>query len=185
MSPSPGLNRGTWLTAAILALAVVASLVSVWYVAGQQRRCLELWGPEAAKLMRHAPTVQAWRVAAEEDAAAEMSGDVEAVEFESRRLKLYDPRMISAARGLSHIRQGLVHDRAFQWNDQPINVPPKWQYALRFSDGDRQTTVLFSFDVPTAGQLENGAIASIAPSAEAFEAFLAEQYLTAATSIDP
>jgi hypothetical protein len=162
-----------------MALALVVALATVWYNAGQQQRCRQLWGTDALRLIRHAATVHAWRVApagADKSTATIKETVDEVVRFRDADWRLFERREISEARGLSHIRQALSHDRVFDWDRADADEPVIWQYAMRFTGADGRATLLFSFDPPCVAQVENAAIASIAPAAEGFQAFLTEQF---------
>ena len=188
MSRSSAAMRGRLVILFILALALLASLGSLWYLSGQQRNCLDLWGPEAARMILRAPHARAWRVvpldATAVTAVSSESGE-ETVEFAERRWTMLDARDVTKAPGFSHVRQALTHDRVFDWSDKRPADGATWQYAVRFIDGERTATVLFAFDVPRAALLESGATVSTAPAAKAFNDFFSEQFTPAPAANTP
>ena len=44
-----GPSRGTWLVAALLLLGLAAAITGIWFQWQQTRRCLEFYGPAAAR----------------------------------------------------------------------------------------------------------------------------------------
>ena len=114
-----GPPAGTWVVAGMLALAVALAVFGIWYQRGQTRRCLELYGSADAHRIQAAPRVELWPLAA----AGETTRGVPA-----RRID------ISKARGVVHMRRGLVEDANFDWDTvAAVNgVPPT--FALAFFD---------------------------------------------------
>ena len=53
-----GPSRGTWLVAALLLLGLAAAVTGIWFQWQQTRRCLDFYGPAAARRIAAAPTVE-------------------------------------------------------------------------------------------------------------------------------
>ena len=95
-----GAWRGTWLVAGLLLLGVTAAVTGVWFQRQQTRRCLEFYGPAAARRIAAAPTVELLLV---------QPGAT------PRRLAGLRRIDVSKAPGLVHLRRGLVEDANFRW----------------------------------------------------------------------
>jgi hypothetical protein len=118
----PTSGRGTAIVIGLLLLGLVAAGTGIWYQRGQTRRCLDLYGAEAARHITAAPRVELVRLV-----SAGAAG----------RLAAVDRRDITSAKGLVHLRRGLVEDANFLWpsaateNRLPENA---WDLGLVFSD---------------------------------------------------
>ncbi len=176
MSESPRTVSGKWIILSFFSVAL-AMAVSAWaYYYFQQRRPMELWGADTARLILQAPKVEGWRlsVALEDPASAE--GNAQTITVGSQRLTIIERRELTDARGLLHFRKGLLNDRCFDWNADVSAATNDWRYGLRFSDGDAQATLLFAPKAQRLRSLESGAEVSIAPIAAGLEAFLQEHF---------
>ncbi|MBI2824577.1 MAG: hypothetical protein HYX69_07825 [Planctomycetia bacterium] len=175
------LVRGKWVILAIVALAVAAGAFSWFYFAWLQRRPLALWGSHAAALMMRAPTARAYRLEPMADAAA---GDaapgqpVFAVDGEPFRGTA--ARDVSRAKGFLHIRQSLVHNASFAWDEPAGDCQPKWEYAIEFEDRGERAVVAFAFNCGRIALVESDRTASIRPAAAEIKSFLVEQFPEAA-----
>jgi len=117
-------RSGTSLVLGLLSLAAGLGLFAVWFQWGQTRRCLELFGPEAARRVQAAERVELWTLAA--------AGD---------RVQVRDRQDVSQAAGLVHLRRGLIEDVNYAWGSpggpaggpRPARLPPQsWDVALAF-----------------------------------------------------
>lgn len=157
----------------VLGLSVAASLFSWFYYRRLQERPIALWGSQAAALMLRAPVAHAYRLApAGEDASVSgqrltICGEEYVVREESD---------ISAARGFSHVRHGLIHDRSFAWDEPPANATPHWDYAIAFADGDSQAAVAFDSGSGEAVLIGGTRRVSMRPVAAEIADFLREQF---------
>lgn len=132
---------GSLLVVGLVILGLGAATVAIGYQRNQTRRCLAFYGSEAARRVVTAPQVELWRVA-----AAGSPG----------RLVARDRLDVSGAKGIVHLRRGLVEDAGFRWAaaGPPTALPAEsWDYALVFTDADgNQTAVVVDLD-PTGGWL--------------------------------
>jgi hypothetical protein len=112
---------GSRLVVALLILALGLAAFAVWFQWRQTRRCLAFYGAQAARSIQSAPRVELWRLRT--DAA---TGAVVAL----------DRTDVSAARGLVHLRRGLVEDANFNWSADPDRrrSAPEWDVAFAFFD---------------------------------------------------
>ena len=119
---SAGAGQRTVL--AIMAVAVLAAGFAWWWNFNRGRRSLELYGPEAATLIRTAPKVEILRSAP--DAAID----------------------ISKAPGLLNARTSLLSDASYDWSTtQPPQQSPL--FSVRFSRGGKSVVVTFDFENQT------------------------------------
>lgn len=116
---TPSRRAGTWIVVGMLALAVVLASFAIWYQRSQTRRCLEFYGSDHARRIQAAPRVELWQLA---PTAA------------GGRLDPVARTDISTARGVVHLRRGLVEDANFAWNRPPAIDRPPPTLALAFYD---------------------------------------------------
>jgi hypothetical protein len=116
-----GRPSGTWIVAGMIALAMVLAAFAVWFQWGQTRRCLAFYGSEAAHRIQLAPRVELWRIGGDGAARPPTPGD---------------RTDVSGARGLVHLRRGLVEDANFSWDDpdRAAGDPAAEPWALAFFD---------------------------------------------------
>lgn len=135
-SPAPDASstRGRSLVVGLVLLGLVGAAAGIAYQRLQTRRCLEFYGPDVARLVNAAARVELLRLA---PGAA------------PGRLVAREARDVTLARGLVHLRRGLVEDANFDWQAPAANgrLPDEaWDLALVFTDpalpGDRATLVL-------------------------------------------
>ena len=146
-----GPSRGTWLVAALLLLGLAAAVTGIWFQWQQTRRCLDFYGPAAARRIAAAPTVELLLM---------QPG------AEPGRLVARSRIDISKAPGLVHLRRGLVEDANFNWQGTDARAGgggaggaatgrlpnESWDVALVFSEPLGQTTLVIDLD-PAGGSL--------------------------------
>jgi hypothetical protein len=117
-------GRGTRVVVGILTLAIGLGLFALWFQWRQTRRCLDFYGTETARLIQRATRVEVWERAA--GTAATVGPGTASPSFER-----YD---VSTARGLVHLRRGLVEDANLDWSrlDEREVSAPAWDLALAF-----------------------------------------------------
>jgi hypothetical protein len=135
---STAIRPGTLLVVSLLGLGLAAAVLAIGYQRLQTRRCLDFYGVTAARRLSKAPRVELWTLA-----PAGSPG----------RLMATDRRDISSARGIVHLRRGLVEDAGFRWDvEGPADRLPDqiWDYALVFSDPvqEGRTAVVVDLDAP-------------------------------------
>jgi len=158
-----GVAGGTWLVVGLLLLGLAAASTGVWFQRHQTRRCLEFYGPAAARRISAAPVVELLIV---------QPGS------EPGRLACRTRIDVSKAPGLVHLRRGLVEDANFTWQAAATSASPEarrpsearlpsevWDAALVFSEpaasdaagnagrsGGGQTTLVIDID-PAGGAI--------------------------------
>jgi hypothetical protein len=142
--------------AGLLLLGVAAAVTGIWFQRHQTRRCLQFYGPSAARLITAAPTVELLRVQPGTGPG---------------RLAVQTRIDVSKAPGLVHLRRGLVEDANFNWQvagpqsdaATRTRLPREcWDVALVFAEPGGtdtkaqsyggQTTLVIDFD-PAGGCL--------------------------------
>lgn len=114
--------RGRSLVVGLVLLGLAAAVTGIAYQRLQTRRCLDFYGPAAARLVASAPRVELLTL---------VPGGA------SGRLVATAVRDISAAKGLVHLRRGLVEDANFAWEragDGRRLPESAWDHAFVFSD---------------------------------------------------
>ena len=134
--PTSAFRPGSLIVVAILLLGTVAALAAISYQRMQTRRCLNFYGTAAARRVAKAPRVELWRLTP--------TG-------RPGRLVATSRHDVSAAKGIVHLRRGLVEDAGFRWDDvgAAVRLPEEsWNYALVFSDPtvDGRTIVVLDLE---------------------------------------
>jgi hypothetical protein len=112
---------GGLLVMGLLLLGLTAATVAIAFQRGQTQRCLTFYGAEAAAAVSRAAHVELWQ------------------------LRVADGRLIagrrediSSAKGLVHLRRGLVEDANFDWqaaSAAETTLPPgAWDWAMVFAE---------------------------------------------------
>lgn len=161
----PKLIEGKYAILGVLAVALAGALGSWWYHGQLQRRAISLWGRDVAELIQTAPQAELLKLEPAGDGAKDdaKNGDRDVLAARGVKLAIVERRDASRAPGLVHLRHSLISDKSFLWSAPLEACRPRWQYALRFSDGDRAATLLLDFDCEQAMLVEKGARVSIQP----------------------
>ncbi|HEX5443489.1 MAG TPA: hypothetical protein VFW87_06660 [Pirellulales bacterium] len=173
--PVQGAHLGKYVIAALLAIGLCGAGGGWFYHRQMQRRVIALWGVDAAALILSAPEVEGWKLQAADSQPASDGGTVtdgDTVSWAGGKWRIVETTGAAHAPGMPHLRRRLVQDDSFDWSATPAAQDRIWQYALRFSDGGCQATLLFDADYQCAGLAETGAVASVAPIARGLETVL-------------
>jgi len=116
-------GTGRLLVAAMLLGALGLAVFAIWFQWQQTRRCLDFFGPETAARIQSAVRVELW-------------------ELDGRTIEPRRRLDVSTARGLVHLRRGLVEDGNFVWQSalgstaKAVTIRPfsGWDAALAFFD---------------------------------------------------
>ena len=126
--------RGRSLVVGLVLLGLVGAVAGIAYQRLQTGRCLEFYGPEVARLVNAAPRVELLRLAPGGSPG---------------RLVAREVRDVTLAKGLVHLRRGLVEDANFDWQpaaDAGRLADEAWDLAFVFSEpgapGGRATLVV-------------------------------------------
>ena len=120
--PDPAAGRvGGLLVMGLLLLGLTAASVAIVFQRGQTEQCLAFYGPAAAAAVARAGHVELWRLA-----------DVDG------RMTACSRQNISQAKGLVHLRRGLVEDANFDWeataHAEGLLPVACWDWAIVFAD---------------------------------------------------
>jgi hypothetical protein len=145
-------NSGKLLILAMFLVAFVAAGASWWFRYSATHRAAQFWGPEAARLIRDAPRVEllTLRPASEQDFRVDgqlptaPSGPTDEVRFGSVAWPVDARRDISAAPGLTHLRNALLEDRSFTWGGTYLSDHNElWTTAIIFREnGDNESLAI-------------------------------------------
>ncbi len=118
---------GSILVIGLLALGVFAAGVGVWWQWQQTRRCLAFYGIRTSERISKAPRVELWRFKRPSDSR------------HTGHLSVNRVQDITEAKGLVHLRRGLVEDANFKWFERGRSelgpLPDAaWDVALVFYD---------------------------------------------------
>jgi len=152
-STEPGAAIGTRLVLGLVLLALGLATFAVWFQWGQTKRCLNFYGPLAARSIQTAPRVELWSLTGGE-----------------RGVRAIARLDISRAPGLVHLRRGLIEDVNFRWDvnsrgDDPSRgddgdgltggrLPPgAWDQAIAFfaADDAMAAAAVIAFDLDDPG----------------------------------
>ena len=118
------------LVIGLLALGLLAAGIGVWFQWQQTRRCLAFYGTRATEQISKSPFVELWQL--KPLSGGRHTGRLEAVLVED----------ITEAKGLVHLRRGLVEDANFQWVEGNTERAPladaAWDLALVFFDSKQR-----------------------------------------------
>lgn len=124
---TPALS-GRRLVAGLVALGIAAGITGIAWQRGQTRRCLGFYGAEVARAITTAPHVELW--------SGVHPGDRPGTWLAATR------RDVSSARGLVHLRRGLVEDANFLAGKASTGdggggeaADSGWSHVLVFSRG--------------------------------------------------
>jgi len=132
-------TRGRSLVVGLVLLGFAGAVAGIAYQRVQTGRCLGFYGAEVAHLVNTAPRVELLRLAPGGSPG---------------RLVARDVRDVTLAKGLVHLRRGLVEDANFRWPESPPREPlgaDAWDYALEFSDAAGGVVTTLVLDVDPAG----------------------------------
>lgn len=145
--PSSGMpTTGIRLVFGLVILGISLASFAIWFQWHQTRRCLELYGSSVARRIQTAPRVELW-----EPLAGHVFGSTAGEGEQAPRSGAALRFDVSRARGLVHLRRGLVEDANFDWAKR--DASGLWDAALAFYDrsDDAEPAALLAFDFDSAG----------------------------------
>jgi hypothetical protein len=178
-------NLGKLAVLAMFALAFMAAGFAWWWNFHRGQKCLALYGPDAALLIRTANDVELIELSP--DSSKPEDRTVNRLVVGGRTFLLHRVTTISEAKGLIHARTSIVDDTSFLWDAEADESRVNVQFAVRFWSGDRSSraTVAFDFDCQRLWHVESGKSAMLIPKvAEGWKSYLTRQ-AAAATPLEP
>jgi hypothetical protein len=130
-------NRGVILVLLLLVAGLAAAGSALWHQYRQTHRALDYWGPDVARLIGHAPSVEL---------TARPHGKSDSIPPDKMK-SVPQALDISEARGLVHFRRSLLEDQNFDWDREPPDTAmAHWDYLVRFSDDTDRVVLAFDLD---------------------------------------
>ncbi len=167
--PSMKWNPGKVVIGLIFAVALSATVFSLWYHQRNSRRALAYWGTSAGTLIAGAPEIEVLALGTGESSRQ--------FQVDGQKYTVTAAADASQAPGVSNIRRAMVLDVPFRWDAPPPEQPPAWQYAMLFSDGEESTIVLFDFDSGHIGTPGGSKALALRPEAiDDWRLFFHEQF---------
>jgi hypothetical protein len=141
---------GMTLVIGLVILGISLASFAIWFQRHQTRRCLEFYGSSVARRIQTAPRVELWEPLSGNTAGntvGNSDGEGELAPRSGAALR-FD---VSRARGLVHLRRGLVEDANLDWAKRAASGP--WNAALAFYDrpDDAEPAAVLAFDFDAAG----------------------------------
>jgi hypothetical protein len=163
--PTPSMpNRGALLVLVLLATGIAVGASAVWYHRQQTRRPLELWGTDGARLIERAPEVTLYRLS---PAANAKPPNAQTIDIGGQLYQLSGSHDMAGAAGFSHARWGLCQDSSFDWQANCGDCKePRWNFAIRFADGEAQTMLALDTGCGTVTQVGSQRCVAITPIAD-------------------
>lgn len=167
-------TSGRWAILIIVVLALAAATFSWTYRRYSVRRSMAFWGPAASEAIARAQHVELLRLAPL--GAESRAGQSESVAVPGGRRRVAARRDISHAPGLSHLRNALLRDASYAWQEAPRKEPIVWDYAVRFRGPGRMVDILFDLASKRAGRAASQQFVSIQPIGDGVKVFFEEQF---------
>jgi hypothetical protein len=162
---------GKLLIVSMLVVSVSLAAFSWWFRYSSTRRAAQFWRADAVRLIRDAPTLDAYRWTAAGESELEQV-DLEYVNALGRPALHRDA---AHAPGLTHLRAALLEDRSYDWDADVELAVGEAAFGLRFTgaEGGEPLWLLFSANGERMG-LVDGRVVSTEPIAEGLREVLGE-----------
>jgi hypothetical protein len=131
-------SSGKLVIIGILTVAIVSAVGGWWFRYANTHGAAMFLGPSAARLIRDAPHVELIALSTARPNFANANRDIDLLFPPSDRID------ISAARGLTHLRNALLEDRSYSWPAESARADAAWKWAMIFSDEDESAVLLFA-----------------------------------------
>jgi hypothetical protein len=142
-------NSGKLLILAMFLVAFVAAGASWWFRYSATHRAAQFWGPEAARLIRDASTVELLKLQPADKAqlihSPPDSSATSEISLGHEIWTVTAKRDISTAPGLTHLRNALLEDRSFNLGRMESTGNEEWTTAIAFRDPDAADSLLILF----------------------------------------
>ena len=144
LRPATGIERhwGKLVIAISLATAIFSTGFAIWYKYQIGRRIIALWGSQNVELIKKAPVVEALRL----ETASESAREPADVQVADRAYRIVASENLSRDEGILIAREFLSHDRYYEWQRPRGDCQPRFEYALRFQDGELNTILAFDLE---------------------------------------
>ena len=126
---------------AMISVALVAASFAWWWNFNRGRKTLAFFGPQSARLIRTAPTVEILIIGGPESGGGPDSTD-DKVQIGGWLFPVYRRIDISKAPGLIHARASLLTDSSYT-GETTLTASDDFQKIVRFSDDDGEVCLAF------------------------------------------
>ena len=147
-------NSGKLLILAMFLVAFLAAGASWWFRYSATHRAAQFWGPEAARLIRDAPRVELLTRRLTSRQVLRVDGQLPIVppepaneiRFGNVTWPIDAHHDISAAPGLTHLRNALLEDRSFSWGSTYLSDHDElWTTAIIFRENGENESLAIIF----------------------------------------
>jgi len=162
-------NVGKVAVAGIVTVALALAGFSWLWNWQRTQRTRELYGGEGADLVRRAEQVEGLVLSGFYDGEP-----VDQIAVGPHAFEVVGRKDLSKTKGLVHARTALLDDHSYDWDDLTTgDCQPRMEYAVRFSRGGEQMTLVFDFGCRGVWIVESQQHATLAPKiAAGWQSFL-------------
>jgi len=130
--------QGKYVIFVIFGTALAMAVFAWQFRIHEGNDVLEYWGVESANLLRHAKKVEFIKLDSVDMVAANST-----LTINSTPQNIVSVEDISSYNGLIHPRHLFIMDHTYLWEESPPKNIQNWDFALRFSEGDKEVTLVF------------------------------------------
>jgi hypothetical protein len=130
--------QGKYVIFVIFGTALAMAVFAWQFRIRESNDVLEYWGVESANLLRHAKKVEFIKLDSVDMVAANST-----LTINSTPQNIVSVEDISSYNGLIHPRHLFIMDHTYLWEESPPKNLQNWDFALRFSEGDKEVTLVF------------------------------------------
>ena len=142
--------QGKYVIIVIFGTALAMAIFAWQFRISESDDVLDYWGIESANLLRHAKRVEFLKLDSVDalDSASTLT-------LNGTQQNIASVEDISLRKGLIHARHMFILDHTYLWEESPPKNIRNWYFALRFSDGDKEATLLFHKQSKAVQMLDN------------------------------
>jgi|TARA_B110000881_G_C18497805_1_gene475181 hypothetical protein len=130
--------QGKYVIFVIFGTALAMAIFAWQFRISEGNDVLDYWGVESANLLRHANKVEFIKLESAGVAAADAT-----LTSDGTPQNIVSTEDISSRKGLIHARHMFIVDHTYLWEESPPENIQDWDFALRFSEGDKEVTLAF------------------------------------------
>ena len=142
--------QGKYVIFVIFGTALAMAIFAWQFRISEGDDVLDYWGVESANLLRHANKVEFLKLA-----SADVADPDSTLTVDGTPQSIVSTEDISSRKGLIHARHMFIVDHTYLWEESPPKNIQNWHFALRFSDGDKEVTLVFHKQNHTVQMLDN------------------------------
>lgn len=137
---APASATGKIVVLSIFGVALLAASFALYWNMSRSRRALAFWGAEDVRRIQKSDRVEILILEAADDSQPE----AESFQIGGQRLSPARTIDVTQARGLIHARHALTTDASFEPGEPAELQAGDWSHAIRFTDGQGTTVLLFN-----------------------------------------